>query len=99
MQNAITTLKTEKTNLNQHLLDLKRRVAELELMIGDENNWAIYYKKLETHNPERGKRAKQMFLYVLVHLKLDFDPEQLELDLEECFLFASSALAAAEPWK
>ena len=39
MQNSITTLKTEKTNLNQHLLDLKRRVAELELMIGDENNW------------------------------------------------------------
>jgi hypothetical protein len=38
MQNAITTLKTEKTNLNQHLLDLKRRVAELELMIGDDNN-------------------------------------------------------------
>ena len=38
MQNAITTLKTEKTNLNQHLLDLKRRVSELELMIGDENN-------------------------------------------------------------
>lgn len=56
-------------------------------------------KKLETHNPERGKRAKQMFLYVLVHLKLAFDPEQLELDMEECFLFASSALAAAEPWK
>ena len=27
-QNSITTLKTEKTNLNQHLLDLKRRVAE-----------------------------------------------------------------------
>ena len=39
MQSAIATLKTEKTNLNQHLLDLKRRVSELELMIGDENNW------------------------------------------------------------
>ena len=38
IQNAITVLKTEKTNLHQHLLDLKRRVAELELMIGDENN-------------------------------------------------------------
>ena len=38
MQNSITTLKTEKTNLNQHLLDLKRRVSELELMIGDDNN-------------------------------------------------------------
>ena len=38
MQNAITQLKTEKTNLHQHLLDLKRRVAELELQIGDENN-------------------------------------------------------------
>ena len=37
-QNGITQLKTEKTNLNQHLLDLRRRVAELELMIGDENN-------------------------------------------------------------
>ena len=35
-QQAIQTLKTEKTNLNQHLLDLKRRVAELELTIGDE---------------------------------------------------------------
>ena len=35
-QAAIQTLKTEKTNLNQHLLDLKRRVAELELTIGDE---------------------------------------------------------------
>ena len=37
MQGAITVLKTEKTNLHQHLLDLKRRVAELELQIGDEN--------------------------------------------------------------
>ena len=35
-QAAIATLKTEKTNLHQHLLDLKRRVAELELMIGDD---------------------------------------------------------------
>ena len=35
-QAAIAILKTEKTNLHQHLLDLKRRVAELELMIGDE---------------------------------------------------------------
>lgn len=35
-QAAIATLKTEKTNLHQHLLDLKRRVAELELMIGEE---------------------------------------------------------------
>merc|ERR1712228_680335 len=35
MQSAITVLKTEKTNLHQHLLDLKRRVAELELQIGD----------------------------------------------------------------
>ena len=39
IQGAITILKTEKTNLHQHLLDLKRRVAELELQIGDENNW------------------------------------------------------------
>ena len=39
IQSAITVLKTEKTNLHQHLLDLKRRVAELELQIGDENNW------------------------------------------------------------
>lgn len=37
IQGAITILKTEKTNLHQHLLDLKRRVAELELQIGDEN--------------------------------------------------------------
>ena len=36
-QNMIATLKTEKTNLNQHLLDLQRRVSELELTIGDEN--------------------------------------------------------------
>ena len=36
-QAAIAVLKTEKTNLHQHLLDLKRRVAELELQIGDEN--------------------------------------------------------------
>ena len=36
MQAAITVLKTEKTNLHQHLLDLKRRVNELELMIGDD---------------------------------------------------------------
>ena len=35
-QGLIATLKTEKTNLNQHLLDLKRRVSELELMIGDD---------------------------------------------------------------
>ena len=35
-QQAITNLKAEKTNLNQHLLDLKRRTAELELTIGDE---------------------------------------------------------------
>ena len=35
-QEQIVQLKTEKTNLNQHLLDLKRRVAELELMIGDD---------------------------------------------------------------
>ena len=38
-QSAIATLKTEKTNLHQHLLDLKRRVAELELMIGEEGQW------------------------------------------------------------
>ena len=37
MQSAITTLKTEKTNLHQHLLDLKRRVAELELQIGEDH--------------------------------------------------------------
>ena len=37
-QQAIAVLKTEKTNLHQHLLDLKRRVSELELNIGDENN-------------------------------------------------------------
>ena len=36
MQEAITVLKTEKTNLHQHLLDLKRRVTELEMMIGDD---------------------------------------------------------------
>jgi len=36
-QSVISELKTEKTSLNQHLLDLKRRVAELELMIGDDN--------------------------------------------------------------
>ena len=35
-QGAIAILKTEKTNLHQHLLDLKRRIAELELMIGEE---------------------------------------------------------------
>ena len=35
-QAAIAVLKTEKTNLHQCLLDLKRRVAELELQIGDE---------------------------------------------------------------
>ncbi len=44
MQTAITQLKTEKTNLNQHLLDLKRRVAELELMIGDDHNWRLIIK-------------------------------------------------------
>lgn len=38
MQAAITQLKTEKTNLHQHLLDLKRRVGELELAVGDEHN-------------------------------------------------------------
>ena len=37
MQSTITTLKSEKTNLQQHLLDLKRRVAELELMIGEDH--------------------------------------------------------------
>lgn len=36
--NAIKTLKTEKTNLHQHLLDLKRRVNELEQTIGDDQN-------------------------------------------------------------
>ena len=35
-QAAIAVLKTEKTNLHQHLLDLRRRIAELELMIGEE---------------------------------------------------------------
>lgn len=38
MQAAITQLKNEKTTLHQHLLDLKRRVDELELQIGDEAN-------------------------------------------------------------
>ena len=37
MQSQITTLKTEKTNLQQILLDLQRRTAELELQIGAEN--------------------------------------------------------------
>ena len=36
IQSQITTLKTEKTNLQQHLLDLQRRTAELELSIGAE---------------------------------------------------------------
>ena len=34
LQQQITTLKTEKTNLQQHLLDLQRRTSELELSIG-----------------------------------------------------------------
>ena len=34
LQNQITTLKTDKTNLQQHLLDLQRRAAELELLMG-----------------------------------------------------------------
>ena len=34
LQGQITTLKTEKTNLQQHLLDLQRRTAELELLMG-----------------------------------------------------------------
>lgn len=34
LQQQITTLKSDKTNLQQHLLDLQRRVAELELQIG-----------------------------------------------------------------
>ena len=34
LQTQITTLKTEKTNLQQHLLDLQRRTSELELSIG-----------------------------------------------------------------
>ena len=34
LQSQITTLKTEKTNLQQHLLDLQRRTGELELSIG-----------------------------------------------------------------
>ena len=34
MQNQITQLKTDKTNLQQHLLDLQRRTAELELSVG-----------------------------------------------------------------
>ena len=38
MQNQITTLKTEKTNLQQHLLDLQRRTGELEMQIGAETN-------------------------------------------------------------
>ena len=38
VQQQITTLKTEKTNLQQHLLDLQRRVAELELQIGNEDH-------------------------------------------------------------
>ena len=36
LQNQISTLKTDKTNLQQHLLDLQRRTAELELAIGAE---------------------------------------------------------------
>ena len=36
MQHQITTLKTEKTNLQQHLIDLQRRTAELELCVGAE---------------------------------------------------------------
>ena len=36
-QAVISEIKSEKTTLNQHLLDLKRRVAELELMIGEDN--------------------------------------------------------------
>ena len=36
IQNQVTTLKTEKTNLQQHLLDLQRRTGELELSIGAE---------------------------------------------------------------
>ena len=34
LQGQITQLKTDKTNLQQHLLDLQRRTAELELSIG-----------------------------------------------------------------
>ena len=38
LQSQITTLKTEKTNLQQHLLDLQRRTSELELSIGAVDN-------------------------------------------------------------
>ena len=37
LQQQITVLKTEKTNIQQHLLDLQRRAAELELAIGDQD--------------------------------------------------------------
>ena len=36
IQSQCTTLKTEKTNLQQHLIDLQRRASELELAIGAE---------------------------------------------------------------
>jgi predicted nucleic acid-binding Zn-ribbon protein len=38
LQQQITTLKSDKTNLQQHLLDLQRRVAELELQIGHDEH-------------------------------------------------------------
>ena len=38
LQLQITTMKTEKTNLQQHLLDLQRRTAELEMQIGAESD-------------------------------------------------------------
>ena len=34
LQQQVTCLKTEKTNLQQHLLDLQRRTQELELQVG-----------------------------------------------------------------
>ena len=38
LQQQIITMKTEKTNLQQYLLDFQRRVAELELLIGHEEH-------------------------------------------------------------
>ena len=57
MQSTVTTLKSEKTNLQQHLLVLKRRVAELEMMIGEDHQWVSTLRLAnfgdQTHSCER----------------------------------------------
>ena len=43
LQQQVTALRGEKTALDMQLIELERRMAEVELQVGAEENWFWFY--------------------------------------------------------